>query len=401
MTIRRNLSMKLTNKSLSTKSNRLARLLALALSISLLMMALASCSKSQDPASTGGANPPGTITVTDHADNVVEIPSEINRIAICDIFPLASVLTVFFDSGDKIVGMPAPAMSAAKNGLLGELYPEILDASTSYIDGENLNIEELMTLEPDVVFYSATIPQIGEQLRNAGLPAVAVSANKWEYNTIETLNQWIDLLSQIFPDSAKADIVRERSEATYNLVQDRVKDVPDTERARLFFLFQYSDTTLLTSGNKFFGQWWADAIGAVNVAGEIDKENAAPVSMEQIYAWNPDLIFITNYNTYYPDDLYNNTVEGYDWSPIDAVQNKNVFKTPLGMYRSYTPGVDCPVTLLWMAKTAYPSLFEDIDIVSETKSYYKEVCGIELSDEQAGRIFSPAQTAGGGFSYNN
>ena len=87
----------------------------------------------------------------------------------------------------------------------------------------------------------------------------------------------------------------------------------------------------------------------------------------------------------------------YDWSVVDAVQNQRVYKMPLGMYRSYTPGVDTPITLLWLAQTAYPELFDDIDITAETKAYYQEVFGIELTDEQANAIFSPAAEAGSGF----
>ena len=87
----------------------------------------------------------------------------------------------------------------------------------------------------------------------------------------------------------------------------------------------------------------------------------------------------------------------YDWSGIQAVRNRRVYKMPLGMYRSYTPGADTPVTLLWMAKTAYPELFADIDILEETKAYYKEVFGIELTEDQAASIFAPATEAGSGF----
>ena len=72
-----------------------------------------------------------THIVTDHNGNQVEVKNKIDRIVVCDILPLPSVLTVFFDSAEKIVGMAAPCMSAAKNGLLGELYPEILNAKTS------------------------------------------------------------------------------------------------------------------------------------------------------------------------------------------------------------------------------------------------------------------------------
>ena len=393
--------MKISNLSMKT---RIVKFLSLLLTLALMAGALAACGSggSGEPVTedAGGndANA-GTITITDHADKQVELPAEINRVAVCDIFPIPSVLAVFFDSADKIVGMPAPSKTAAENGLLGQLYPEILNAETGYIDGSNINMEELAKLEPDVVFYSASSPEIGDQLTNAGFAAVAISVNKWNYDCIETLNNWIALLSQIFPDSDKAVLVETRSKEMYEIVQDRVADIPDEERAKAFFLFQYSDTTLLTSGRQFFGQWWADAIGAKNVATELEKDNSAPVNMEQIYAWNPDLIFMTNFNTYYPDDLYNNTVEGYDWSAVDAVKNQRVYKMPLGMYRSYTPGVDCPVTLLWMAKTAYPERFEDVDVIAQAQLYYKEVFGIELTDEQAKSIFEPAQSAGGGFSY--
>lgn len=382
---------------LSKKKTSL-KLLVLALALSMAMMSLASCGKKADESSESSAAG-DTITITDHADKEVTVPANIEKIAVCDIFPLPSVLAVFFDSADKIVGMPEASMTAAQNGLLGQLYPGILNAETGYIDGSNVNMEELAKLEPDVVFYSASSPELGEQLANAGFNAVAISVNKWDYDCIETLNNWIALLSQMFPDSDKAEIVKQKSNEIYDFVQERVKDIPDENRANAFFLFQYSDTTLLTSGKQFFGQWWADAIGAKNVATELTQDNSVPVNMEQVYTWNPDLIFMTNFNTYYPDDLYNNTVEGYDWSPVAAVQNKNVYKMPLGMYRSYTPGVDCPVTLLWMAKTAYPAQFQDVDVIQEAKDYYKEVFGIELTDDQAKSIFEPAQSAGSGFAY--
>ena len=410
-------------KRILSKKNGMLKLIVLMMVLSMTMMSFAACGGGGEEAPAENSD---TITITDHADRQVEVPKDIQRIAVCDIYPLPSVLAVFFDSADKIVGMPMPSMTAAQNGLLGQLYPEILNAETGYIEDVNVNMEELAKLDPDVVFYSASSSELGDQLANAGFAAVAISVNKWDYNCIETLNNWIALLSQMFPDSDKAAIVEEKSNAMYDMVQERVKDIPDEERANAFFLFQYSDTTLLTSGKQFFGQWWADAIGvlfqysdttlltsgkqffgqwwadaigAKNVATELSTDNSVAVNMEQVYAWNPDLIFMTNFNAYYPDDLYNNTVEGYDWSAVKAVQDKRVFKMPLGMYRSYTPGVDCPVTLLWMAKTAYPEKFEDVDVIAEAKTYYKEVFGIDLTDEQAQSIFEPVQSAGEGFAY--
>ena len=80
-------------------------------------------------------------TVVDHAGNEVEVPYDIERIAVADIYPLPSVLSVFFDSAEKIVGMAPVSMTAAQNSLLSELYPEILNADTSFTDGTTINVK--------------------------------------------------------------------------------------------------------------------------------------------------------------------------------------------------------------------------------------------------------------------
>jgi len=338
-----------------------------------------------------------THVIVDHNDIEVTVPNQVERVVVCDILPLPSVLSVFFDSADKIVGMSGTSMNAAEGGLLGQLYPEILDAETGFIDGTTVNVEELMKLEPDVVFYNASQKELGEQLRSAGFAAVGVSVNKWEYDAIQTLNHWIALINEIFPDNEKTELVKIYSQNMYDLVQERVSTLSEAERQRVLFLYKYSDSSIMTSGKLFFGQWWADAIGAVNVAEELTTDNSVTVNLEQVYAWDPSLIFITNFTSAGPEDLYENTVGNYDWTPVNAVKNQNVHKMPLGMYRSYTPGVDTPVTLLWLAKTAYPALFADIDITQQTKDYYAQVFGITLTDEQANSIFAPSAEAGAGF----
>ena len=344
--------------------------------------------KSENPVENHNNNP-DYIVVTDHLGNKVNVPKDIKSIAIGKIYPLPSVIAVFFDSAEKIIGMPEQSMTAAKNSLLSELYPEILNAETNYINGANINIESLLNLNPDVFIYNAADVQHGELCKKAGIPAIAVAVNKWDYNAVETLNNWIDLLSKLFPENEKSELVKSYSENVIARINDINSQIPEAEKENVFFLYQYSESTITTSGKHFFGQWWADTIGTNNVAGGIDKDNSISVNMEQIYTWNPECIFITNFTSAQPEDLYNDS----DWSEIDAVKNKRVFKMPLGMYRSYTCGVDTPVTLLWLAKTAYPEYYKDVDITHETKKYYKEVFGIDLTDEQADSIFTPVSEA--------
>lgn len=344
----------------------------------------------------------GEHTIIDHAGNEVTLPEEIDRIVVTDTLPLPSVLSLYLDSAEKLVGISPVSMSAAKAGLLGELYPEILDADTSFFENSELNIESLLALEPDLVFYNAQNKELGESLTSAGLTAVAVSVTKWDYNAADTFDAWMDLLADIFPEEEeKAEAAKDYCEKVEETIQEKTGDLTDEEKKSVFFLFNYSDTALVTSGKNFWGQYWCDAINAVNVGEEIEAERSnAAVNMEQVYSWDPEIIFISNFTKAMPEDLYNNTIGDDDWSSVQAVKNEQVYKMPLGAYRTFTPGADTPMTLMWLAKTVYPDLFENVDMTEEVETYYKEVYGIELTDDQVAQMYTPSADAANGYGKN-
>ena len=327
-------------------------------------------------------------TVVDHDGIEVDIPEQIDRIAVGNIGPMASVLTLFLGSGESIVGMSPMSMSAAENGILGELFPELLDADTSFLQGSNINVEKLLTLEPDLVLIQSGQSEVRTQLENAGLTVVAFGVGTFKYDIINTYEAWIDLLSQIFPANDKMEEVTAYSKEVLELVQSRVSDIPEAERKRALFLFQYDETQMVASGRNFFGQYWCESAGAVNVAQDIEAGQAT-ITMEQVYEWQPDVIFITNFTNTKPADLYANAVGSDDWSLVKAVQEQQVYKMPLGSFRTYSVSADMPVTLLWVAKTIYPDLFSDIDTDAEVKDFYQRIYGVTLTDEQVAAMYDP------------
>jgi len=202
-------------------------------------------------------------------------------------------------------------------------------------------------------------------------------------------------LGEVFNEEDKAAGITEYGHEMYDMIQERVSGLEDSEKKRILFLYNYSDGTINTSGKNHFGQYWCEATGGINVAGENDTKSLE-INMEQIYEWDPDMIYITNFVPYLAEDLYQNTAfEGHDWSVVRAVQEGQVYKCPLGVYRWYPPSSDTPLMLLWMAKTNYPDLFADIDMEQEMKAYYKKFYNIELSDEDIIKIFNPTREAAG------
>lgn len=337
-----------------------------------------------------------TVTVTDHAGRTVTVKTNPQRVVVADIYPLASVLTVYLNSSESIIAMEPTSMTAAKNGVLSQLYPDIVNVDTEILNGDDLNVEAVAALEPDVVYYNAGNSQEAEQLENAGLTAVGFSPTKFNYDCIETFNQWISLLDQIYPGKAGArtSLASDTSNRVYDEVQNRVKDLSQDQKQKVLFLFQYDDKKMITSGSNFFGQWWCDAVGALNAANEIPAENKnAAITMEQVYAWDPDVIILTNFTPTKPEDLYNNAVGSDDWSTVKAVKDHRVYKMPMGTYRSYTPSIDTPMVLEWMAQVVYPELFADYDVNADVKAYYQDVFGVALSDDQISVMY-PSTAAG-------
>ena len=131
----------------------------------------------------------------------------------------------------------------------------------------------------------------------------------------------------------------------------------------------------------------------MNVASELD--GTPTVNMEQVYQWNPDAIFITNFSPRLPEDFYSNTIAADDWSSVAAVQTGRVYKFPLGMYRWFPPSSDTPLSLMWMAKTLHPDLFADIDLDQMVKDYFQKFYGVELTAEDLHKIYNPSREASG------
>ena len=365
------------------------------LSALLVLAGLSGCSKTEPAASSAEPAETREVTVTDHAGREVTVPTDPKNVVILDILPLPSVLTVFLGSAETITAIQPASMNAAKNGILSELYPEILNAKTDIMDGDDVNVESLLALEPEIVYFNAGNKALMEKLDNAGLVSVGVSPTKWNYDCIRTYDEWISLLSQIYPGrKLKADISG-YSNTVKDMIDERLASVSDADRKTVLFLFQYDENTMITSGSSFFGQWWCDATGTVNAANGVTADNSnAKITMEQVYEWDPDIIVITNFTKTQPQDLYDNAIGSDDWSTVKAVREKHVYKMPLGTYRTYTPGVDTPMTLEWLAQLAYPEIFSDIDLVKDVRDYYKTLYDVDLTDEQIDAMYHPDSAAG-------
>jgi len=330
--------------------------------------------------------------VIDQAGTEVTIPGEVNSIVSGSILPYFHTWYVATNSSKEIVGMHPNSYNAAQNSILAKMTPDILKADTSFVQNGEMNVEELMKINPDVYFELSTDEKSIQLAREAGINTVAIKAiDAAAAEPLATFNSWLELTADIADTHERADRFLEIGEAVQAEINEKTKDLTADEKPKALMMYQLSEQAITVSGKNFFGNQWLNATGAIDVA-ENDVQGRKDVNMEQIYAWNPEIIYLTNFTEIQPEDLYNNTIPGQDWSQVDAVKNKQVYKIPLGIYRWFPPSGDAPLMLKWLATKNHPELF-DYDMNAEIKAYYKDFYDYEVSDEDVEQILHPSSEA--------
>ncbi|MFJ7919865.1 ABC transporter substrate-binding protein [Lysinibacillus fusiformis] len=330
--------------------------------------------------------------VTDQLGREVTVPGSIDRVVTGGILPYFSTWYVATNSTKEIVGMHPNSYNAAKNSVLAKISPDVLKADTSFVQNGEVNVEELMKINPQLYVEIATDEKSIDKISEAGIPVVAVKAiDAAAAEPLATFNSWLTLTSQITGTTERADRFLDEGKKVQAQLDEQLKDVEKQDKPRAMILFMHNDKSITVGGKNFFGNQWLNATGAIDVA-ENDVTGKKEVNMEQIYAWNPDIIYITNFTETQPDDLLQNKVSGQDWSQIKAVQDGKVYKIPLGIYRWFPPSGDAPLMLKWMAQKNHPSLF-DYKIEDEIKTYYKDFYEFEISDSEIQSILNPSSDA--------
>ncbi|MEC9524087.1 ABC transporter substrate-binding protein [Escherichia marmotae] len=315
-------------------------------------------------------------TFTDQIGREVKVPDKVDRIVVLQHQTLN--LLVQMNATDKIVGV----MSNWKQQLgsnYARLAPELV-SKASLGDLTHVDAEKLVALHPQVVFVTNYAPQeMIDKISSLGIPAVAISLrhddegekNKLnprmadeEQAYVKGLYEGIMLIGNIInkPEEAKALI--KATENGRNIVSERLQNLPEEKRIRAYM----ANPELTTYGSgKYTGLMMKHA-GAVNVAASTIK-GFKQVSMEQVIAWNPQVIFVQNR---YPG-VVNEIRSNPQWQVIDAVKNHRVYLMPeYAKAWGYPMPEAMGIGELWMAKKLYPEKFNDVDMHKIANDWYRK-----------------------------
>ncbi|NMC60645.1 MAG: ABC transporter substrate-binding protein [Candidatus Methanofastidiosa archaeon] len=298
-----------------------------------------------------------TRTVVDLDGRAVEIPEDVNRIV--GTFPWIAWTIYAFNAEDKLIGTDSKSPNFLQ---FDRLDPEYKKLPSVGFESE-LNSEEIMKLDPEVVFCTTNSY---EQLAKLGIPAIVLDpTNDW-MNSVRVIGKVLK------KEDRAEEIISYYNEIT-ELTSSRTSDIPENEKQKIYFAHMQKYTTMggansYAPNSKSYTSRHVNFAGGINVAEKLIGWNTK-VDKEQLLAWDPDVIILV----YGPLKEKTMSVEDFlsdpDLQGIKAVKNKRVYDEGAYYIYWYHPTVGSCLGILQMAKVMYPERFEDVNVTKKAKEF--------------------------------
>ncbi|MBB2204695.1 ABC transporter substrate-binding protein [Gluconacetobacter takamatsuzukensis] len=306
-------------------------------------------------------------TVVDMAGQSVTVPDHPARIA--DLWFAHNAVTIMLGAAGRIaVTNDLPPTRPWMYRVAPDLY------RATGVVGMVPNVEMLRHADVDVAFVSSDSPAL-EPMRRIGLPVVQAG-----FTDEASLRQAVALTAEVLGDP-QAHEVAGRYVAMLDATRDRVaaavSDIPEGRRPRVLHI--QSLVPLKIDGTHTIIDDWITRAGGRNAA-DIPG-NMHPVSVEQVAAWDPDVI------------IFGGDAGAFDpasaqWAGLRAVRAGRVYRNPVGVFPWDRYGIEYPLQLLWTAQTLYPERFVKLDMIGDTILFYHDFFGYDLSHADAARILA-------------
>lgn len=321
-----------------------------------------------------GAIAADRITLTDQRDVTVELDGPVERLVTFPM-PAAALFASVAGSAEPLVAMHPASQAAIEEGILGTIFPEALEVETGITSGGVFapNVEAVLNLNPDlVVQWAGRGDELLEPMEAVGLPVIGLT-----YGTQERTETWIRTLAAAIDEPERADLILGKHQDAIERITAGAAELGDERVSVLYFL--RAAESLVVRGEGSYNHFYMDMVGGANPAGP--SGSRTEINVEQLLAWNPDVILLGNFDPAMPEDFYGDPL----YAGLNAVQNRRVYKMPLGGYRWDPPSQESPLSWMWLAELLYGDRM-DYDLRAEMQRFYADVYGYDLSDGEIDAI---------------
>lgn len=286
----------------------------------------------------------GATRFTDMNQRQVLLDKPAERIVVIPI-PAASTLISVDGDTQRLAGMHPFAKVAASIGILAEMFPATLNIRSDTV-GNNFmpNIETLLAVKPDLVWqWGHRGSDIITPMEKAGLTVATLLYGKEEY-----AQRWITLMGISLGQEDKATRLNAWRNATLAELAKSVSDIPPKTKPRVLYLARFLKD-IQTFGATSHNNHDIELAGGISITANLTGSRT--VNIEQLLAWNPDIILLGNFETQgTPQHIYDNPL----LADISAVKQHRVYKLPVGGFIWDAPNQESPLYWKWLAMLFHP-----------------------------------------------
>lgn len=306
----------------------------------------------------------GTRKVVDMAGVEVVIPAEVNSVA---TFGSVGVLNAFIECLGKgaLIANEMPA-NFTKNDNWKMQYkfaPQIAEGPVLET-ADGVDLEATMLLAPDLCV--TMMADTAQQLNENGLPCIVLT-----WNDTEDVKVAVDLMGKVLgAEDVAADYIAYFDEMVAKAAE-RTADIAD-EDARVACL--YGDVESLKNPH-IISEWWIEAAGGRSVTKETHTKNSLEYTMEELLAWQPEVIFSSNSDL---DAIYADA----NIADLPAIQEGKVYVVPTVAHVWGNRTVEQPLTVMWAMSKLYPELYTEEELAEDIKYFYSHFFCYDMTDEE-------------------
>ena len=353
------------------------KIIAMILSAVLCLGLFAGCDITNE---TGG----NTRMITDSLGRQVAVPETVESIVCVGVGALR--YTCYMGAQNLVVGVEdceiEPVISRLYN------YVNIEKLRDLPVIGTNGNpyAEEIIHVSPDVIVMSKYASVDADDLQTkTGTPVVVIPGSDTTLD--DAAYETIRIMGELYGKESRAAELTNYLKGIQKDLDDRTKDIPDSEKP-----------TVYVGGVSFKGHHGFEGteagygpfalIYANNLADTTGQTGAFNIDLEQVLAWDPDIIFLDFNGMSLIHEDYAQNPDFYN--ALTAVQEGRVYSQI--SFRSNASNLETALAdAYYAACVIYPEQFSDVDPVQKAGEIFTMLLGTNPYEalKEAGYEFRP------------
>ena len=320
---------------------------------------------------------PESRVITDAAGRTVEIPAEVNQVVCVGVGALR--YTCYVGGADRVIGVEdyetKPGMSRLYNYVNFDKFKDLPVIGTN---GEPF-VEEIVGVDPQVIVMSSYAKQDADELsEKTGIPVVVVPGSDTTLD--DKAYETIRILGELYGLEDRAETLTAYLRGVQKDLDDRTASIPEE-----------SKPTCYVGGVSFKGQHGFEGteayygpfelIHAKNLANTTDQTGAFNIDVEQVLAWDPDVIFLDFNGMSLIKEDYEAHPDFYN--ALTAVQEGKVYSQI--SFRSSASNLETALAdAYYAACIMFPDAFSDVDPVEKAGEIFEALLGTNPYEDLKG-----------------